>query len=308
MRAFAVLVSLLFALPAFAQPGGGLAPVAPPPDASESPEYKQAVAQALEEYRLGHFEEARSLFERAHGIDANARTLRGLGMVEFELRHYVRASALLGESLSSSKKPLTDEQRKSVEQLLERSRQFIANYAVTVDPPRKDVMVELDGKPIELGKEGHLSLEAGEHVLRISGPELSSRELKLDVKGGEQQTLRIELEVKEPKRELAAAPAPAPEPVVTHPYRKVGIGLTAGGGAALLAGGILGGLALGKAGDADTKNGGDADSAKGLALGSDIALGVGIAGVAVGVVLIVLRGKHSESRVDTNAGNLRVRF
>ena len=33
---------------------------------------------------------ARSLFERAHAIDPNARTLRGLGMVEFELRHYLR--------------------------------------------------------------------------------------------------------------------------------------------------------------------------------------------------------------------------
>src|SRR5687767_7179841 len=172
LPALACLLILAVSAPAVAQ----LAPAAPPApaaDPTEKPEYKQAVEQALEEYRLGHFEEARSLFERAHGIDANARTLRGLGMVEFELRHYVRAAELLEESLESTKKPLTAEQRKSVEQLLSRTRQFIAEYAVKVEPPRPDIAVELDGKPIELSDEGKISIEAGEHTLRISGgPEL----------------------------------------------------------------------------------------------------------------------------------------
>src|SRR5688572_7254192 len=77
------------------QPAPALAPATPPLDPSENPDYKRAVEEALKEYGLGHFEEARSLFRRAHGIYPNARTLRGLGMVEFELRHYVRASQLL---------------------------------------------------------------------------------------------------------------------------------------------------------------------------------------------------------------------
>src|SRR5688572_888187 len=80
--------------PAGERPASGLAPVTPPLDLSENPDYKRAVEEALKEYGLGHFEEARSLFRRAHGIYPNARTLRGLGMVEFELRHYVRAAQL----------------------------------------------------------------------------------------------------------------------------------------------------------------------------------------------------------------------
>ena len=306
--------------PAGKRPATGLAPVTPPAakaaDASESSEYKQAVEDALKEYGLGHFEEARSLFERAHAIDANARTLRGLGMVEFELRHYVRATQLLEQSLASEKKPLTPEQRTAVESLLARARQFIANYELSVAPPRTDLTVELDGKPVAVGASGHLSLEAGEHVLRISGPELTARELRLDVKGGEQQTLRIELEVKSPER---TNPAPGPKvahqpspPPVSHPYRKLGIGLTAAGGALLVAGGVLGGLALGKANDAEPNDDRTADSARTLALVSDVSLGVGLATVAAGVVLMVWKRKGAEVELGHQRivleHPLRVRF
>jgi hypothetical protein len=313
LTSLACLLVFAMAAPALAQ----LAPPAPPAptaiasaDATEKPEYKQAVEQALEEYRLGHFEEARSLFERAYDIDANARTLRGLGMVEFELRHYVRATELLEQSLASTKKPLTDDQRKSVEQLLARTRQFVANYAVKVEPSRKDIAVELDGKPIELSNEGKLSIEAGEHTLRISGgPELTSRELKLDVKGGEEQTLRIELQVRQPEPPQQAVYTPPPEP--THPYRKTGIALTAVGAAALVAGGVLGGLALSDASSAETQNDPDADSAKSMALGSDIAIGIGIAAAAAGIVLWVWKGPAAEkaaAKVDVGPSRLRVRF
>jgi hypothetical protein len=309
LTSLALFLLLSLSAPALAQ----LAPAAPPADPTESAEYKQAVEQALEEYRLGHFEEARSLFQRAHDIDANARTLRGLGMVEFELRHYVRAAELLEQSLGSTNKPLTDEQRKSVAQLLERTRQFIAQYELSVEPARTDITVELDGKPVKLGAEGRLSLEAGEHTLRISGPELSSRELKLDVKGGEQQTLRIELEVKQPEPKAPATPvvSKSEPPPLVHPHKTPGIVLIAVGGAALVAGGVMGGLALGQADSAKTRSDSDADGARSMALGSDIAIGVGVASVAVGVVLWALKRpaeRTATSALRLDASRLRVSF
>jgi tetratricopeptide (TPR) repeat protein len=300
--------------PQVKQPAPALAPATPPLDASENPDYKRAVEDALKEYGLGHFEEARSLFRRAHGIYPNARTLRGLGMVEFELRHYVRASQLLEESLASTQKPLTDDQRRAVTSLLARTRQFIANYAVKVEPPRQDITLELDGKPVALDAAGRLSLEAGEHALRISAPDFEARELHIDVKGGEQQTLRIELEVKRkdpPESEQKAPTAPVRETVVTRPHRTLGIALTAAGGALVVTGGVLGALALGRAGDADTRDSDEADGARGLALTSDVALGVGLAGAIVGVVLMTR--KKTETRagsasVDAVFPHLRVRF
>lgn len=291
-------------------------PAQAPSDAAESAEYKQAVDAALEEYKLQHFEEARSLFERAHAIDPNARTLRGLGMVEFERRQYVRAAELLEAALASKKKPLTEEQRKAVEELLGRTKQFIARYAVEVQPATDTLQVELDGKPVQLGAEHKLALEAGEHTLRISAPNAVPRELRLDVKGGEEQTLHIQLEVKT----TAEAPPPAQQPKqkeLAHAERKrnvLGIALTSGGAAVATAGGVLGGIALMKADDLETQDDAGADQARSLAIGADVMLGVGIATAVTGVVLLIWKRKRhtdtqtARARVDALFPRLQVSF
>jgi len=278
----------------------------------ETPEYKQAISQALEEYGLQHYEESRSLFEKAHSLDPNARTLRGLGMVEFELRHYVAAEGYLEASLKSTKKALTEEQRTAVKDLLARTKQFIAKYELAVEPQAPEGMrVELDGKPVQWEDNAPLSVEAGEHVLRVSAPNSETREVHLDVKGGEQQTLRIELAFKG-----VVEPSSAPPAGPTHPFQKLGIGLTAAGGAVAIAGGVLGGLALSKANSAETRKDADADSAHTLALISDVAIGVGVATAVAGIVLLVWKDKpkeHSASaarsaRLVSTWPNLKVSF
>lgn len=47
--------------------------------------YRDAIDTALQEMGLGNYEEAREQFARAHALSPNARTLRGLGISEFEL-------------------------------------------------------------------------------------------------------------------------------------------------------------------------------------------------------------------------------
>lgn len=287
------------------------------PAAEGSPEYKRTIDSALEEYKLGHFVEARSLFEHAHTLDPNARTLRGLGMVEFELRHYVRAADLLEASLASTKKPLTEDQRKAVSELLQRTRQFIASYSLDVAPDRQGLVLEIDGKPVELDSDKRLSLEAGEHTLRISAPDLVARELHIDVQGGEHQTLRIELEVKPPAD--SSAPPPVAEnsktqPERTRPYAGLGIALAGVGGGAVLAGIVLGTLAVSKAGDSPTSDGSKADSAHTMALASDVSIGAGLACAVAGVVLLTIRETKtraqnpSATRVDAVLPNFRMRF
>jgi tetratricopeptide (TPR) repeat protein len=287
---------------------------APSTEGAESAEYKQAVEAALEEYRLQHFEEARSLFERAHAIDPNARTLRGLGMVEFERRHYVRAAELLEAALASKKKPLTDEQRKTVAELLARTRQFISNYAVEVTPPNDALDLELDGKRVELGPEHRLALEAGEHTLRVSARNAVPRELKLDVKGGEQQTLHIQLELKTTAEARQPAQPPKQRPPHAPSKRNVlAIVLTSAGGAVAAAGGVLGGIALMKADELETQDDPDADKARSLAIGADVMLGVGIASAVTGVVLLIVKRPRdadtpARAHVDAVFPRLQVRF
>jgi len=73
---------------------------------SEPPAYRPLVEQALAEMKLGHFDEAHTQFLEAHRMFPSARTLRGLGFVAFEQRHYVEAVALLEQALASTTKPL----------------------------------------------------------------------------------------------------------------------------------------------------------------------------------------------------------
>jgi tetratricopeptide (TPR) repeat protein len=73
--------------------------------------YRSTLKDALAEYDANHFEEARVLFRRAHEINPNARTLRGIGMASFELRDYVAAVRTLSAALVETRKPLSAEQR-----------------------------------------------------------------------------------------------------------------------------------------------------------------------------------------------------
>lgn len=61
-----------------------LALVAPVAAAADSNTYTQAVTQGLQEFDEKDFAEARSHFLRAHALSPSARTLRALGMVEFD--------------------------------------------------------------------------------------------------------------------------------------------------------------------------------------------------------------------------------
>jgi hypothetical protein len=148
---------------------------------------------------------------------------------------------------------------------------------------------------MEVDAERRLTLEAGEHTLRVNAPDMVSRELRLDAKGGEEQTLRIELE---PRHAVERKPGAIAVPQVEERDQRpaLGVALTSAGGAAVLGGASLGIVALLTAKDADFQDGTDADRARRFALAADITLGVGIACAVTGVVLLLLRRKSEHAR------------
>ena len=116
-----LLLASIWALPVEAQTSGGPAPAAPASGASADLEpagYRDTVERAVLEFAAGHFEESRALFARAHALFPNARTLRGLGMAEFELRNYVIAIEHLEAALANQARPL-DEDLRRIEAVLE---------------------------------------------------------------------------------------------------------------------------------------------------------------------------------------------
>lgn len=302
---FRLIACALSLLPALLLPGAAQAQAAAPDavdePARESTEYQRAIVGALEEYRLGHFEEARALFERAHAIDPNARTLRGLGMVEFERRHYVRAQELLEASLASSKKPLTEEQRAAVQELLARTNQFVSHFTVATRPAGAAPEVEVDGHTIALDDERSFAVEAGEHRVTVRAPGMSARELSLDAVGGERRTLTVDLV---PER-VAMAAAPRAEPTRSV----LGISLTSLGAVVVAGGLVLGGIALKRGIDAEPRPSPSADRARALAIGTDVALGVGISTMVAGVVVLLMkRRERNVALLGGSVPSLQVAF
>jgi hypothetical protein len=153
--------------------------------------YAEAISGAIDEYQAGHFAEARALFMRAHALLPNARTMRGLGMVEFELRNYASSMHWLEQALACKVRPLDPALNAQTEQLLARARGFVGRFELRLRP--SDARVLVDGAVAELGPDRVLELDVGDHLLEVRAPERASDRRTLHVNGGEWTALEISL-------------------------------------------------------------------------------------------------------------------
>ena len=202
--------------------------------AEQSPAYRETIAQALNEYDLAHYEEARSLFSKAHAMAPSARTWRGLGMAEFELRNYLSCIEDLEQALHDPVRPLSGALRAETEALLTRARDFVARVELNLQPAIGSSL-SVDGAPAERRLDGSLLLPVGEHELEASAPGYLSARRKLSLVGGRTERVQITL-----ARETAAAPASATppadtprRPVYKNPWLWVGVGVAVASAVAL---------------------------------------------------------------------------
>jgi hypothetical protein len=271
--------------------------------ADDSAEYTRVIKEAVVEFDNGNWIEARVLFQRAHALNPNARTWRSLGLTAFELRRYVDAIAELEAALAEQRKPLNDKARAEVTQLLQRAREFVAVYRVSVQPEGAEVIV--DGKSTSL-RDGQLFLDPGSHsvIVRAPGYLEQRQDLKIDEPRREQLSIELKVAgVEEPQDTEApvatAAPA-APAPAQTE-ARRPRVWTWVLGGAAVATGAVgLGlGLAAGSKNDDFKACESDCGSLKskgqGLQLGANVSYGVA-GGLLVGAVVAwFVEGKRSST-------------
>lgn len=188
---FVVLVSCLIGAAGTAQ-------------ADSTSEYNRWIQLAVSEFDTGNWTEARALFQRAHELNPNARTWRGLGITAFELRRYVDAIAELEASLADARKPLAEKQRNEVTELLQRARQFVAVYQLSIEPEGADVLV--DGQPVSL-RDGRLYLDPGNHTVVVRAPGYEEARKDLRVTDPRRDELKIELKVAGHDEGTLASPA-----------------------------------------------------------------------------------------------------
>jgi tetratricopeptide (TPR) repeat protein len=158
---------------------------AQPPDASVSEddeEYKDIVSQAVEEYESQHWAKAIELFQKAHAIKPNARTLRGMGLAAFEDSRYMEAVQWLTEALEHKEKPLTREMRADIKPVIARAREFVGFYELSNDPV--NVTIEIDGRPALIDKDT-VKVDVGERHLVAKAKGYETLEKTLHVISGD---------------------------------------------------------------------------------------------------------------------------
>jgi hypothetical protein len=172
-------------------------------------EYQNLVQQALHEYELGNFSEARSFFARAHALSPNSRTLRGLGMSAYELRNYVDAIDLFEQALASQQRPLTQQMRREITELLAHARSFVTHLELRVEPKQAELRV--DTRTVRREPDGSLLLDPGTHELEVDAPEYDSTTRTIRTNGGETLTLSVALKKSAGSEIATTAEAPAAE-------------------------------------------------------------------------------------------------
>lgn len=199
--------------------------------------YRKAIKDGVAEYEARHFEEALSYFRKAHQVYPNARTFRGIGMASFELRDYVTAVRSLTAALDEQRKPLSPDQRKETQDLIDRCRLFVAVYTLKISPPEAQATV--DANPVELEPDGSVMLGLGVHTIEARLKGYRTRSLSVPVRGGERKELQITLEpvstaIRQPQVGASPSGGALADPTPPPPAKKIGstVWFVAGGAAA----------------------------------------------------------------------------
>lgn len=200
-------------------------------------DYKKLVDEGLREFSVNNYEEARSLFLRAHERYPNARTHRALGLAEFELRNYRDSVFHLQEALKSQVRPLSEKLRAETRSVLDRAYGFVARLHLQVRPLSARLFV--DGDPITTSE--LLLLPIGEHKLEVRAEGFETQQRSLQVKGGEEWQQSLVLL----KRSAPVAEASGPvraessdarradaRPWYKNPWLWTGVGIVVAGAAA----------------------------------------------------------------------------
>jgi hypothetical protein len=137
--------------------------------AESNAEYSDLLKDGVNEFSAGNWGEARLLFTKAHKIAPTARTFRGLGLCDFELRHYVAAIAEFEAAVNDQRRALTPDLRRQVEHALDLARQYVARYQLRVPSGVRELKV--DGQVVPLPDSRELLLDPGSHTVTVQPSE-----------------------------------------------------------------------------------------------------------------------------------------
>lgn len=185
------------------------------PEASYA-EYEAALSEALEAHARGDYGQARIFMERAHEIEPSARTLRGLGIVAFAQGRHLDSIRYLDASLQASEKPLPQDLRVSVEELLTHAWGQVGRLKISLEPTGGHFLI--NRREPEFYAPGEVVLTPGRHTISAKAPQRADYKLTLDVTAGDARTIQLVL-ARPPAptviERYSSAPAPERTPLAT---------------------------------------------------------------------------------------------
>lgn len=185
--------------------------------------YKSVIAVAVSEFDQGNFAEARECFLRAHALLPNARTLRGLGKSEFELRNYLEAARYLEQALQHSSRRLEGQLREDTDELLARTKTYLGAVRLHLNP--RTMTVRVDGLSLQDDPRKPIQLTVGDHTLDFHAVGHLDEKRAIKIRG--EKTIDLYVNMDEPARSGPASDSgssAAPTPTIGaggsgHPSR-----------------------------------------------------------------------------------------
>jgi len=295
--------------------------------ADDSPENIAAARslgiQGVQLADAGKCPEAIEKLERAEALHHAPTILGRLGECQVNVGSVVEGTenlnSVVREQLPANAPQVFRDAQTRAQKVLTAATPKIAHLVIRITPGDVKANVTVAGRPVPAALIGaERPTDPGTHQVSATAEGYRPASATVTLAEGGHQDITLLLE-KDPTA-VAALPPPTTTPTTGTATGDVSVPEPSGkksntpayialgvGGAGLIVGSIFGGLAFSKASDCPNKvceTQDDLDSAKSLATVSTISFGVGIAGVAVGTILLLVGNSSSNENATPQAKRL----
>jgi hypothetical protein len=162
-------------------------------------------------FERGDFENALESFTQAYRLAPHPAVRVNMANCYEQLGRFAEAAFNYRRFLEESGANVDPAQRRDVEEAALRMERKFGTVLIETDPP--DVSLSIDGASALRGLDGRVQLKAGPHLLRATKPGFENVEQSVDVQGGTDQQVKLQLSPVEV--------APAPLPLQEEPGEQV---------------------------------------------------------------------------------------
>jgi hypothetical protein len=175
---------------------------------------RETARDGLQAYRAGEYDKALSLFQQARALYPSAQILRMTGYTLLALSKWESAAEAMEASLASSIGPLSEADRKDVQDQLAKAMAHLGVIRATT--ALADAQLTVDGgEPLPMPLSQPLRLPVGKHTLTLSSPGHPEITREIEIAGGED--IAVALDPPAPPKAEPAPPKKAPAPVRPPP-------------------------------------------------------------------------------------------